>query len=95
MITDIDNSQVIVQPEYYALGGTRLRVTLEESGKMIAQEVGTAAENAPLVLKVKKAKLWSPDSPFLYDLRYEILDSGRQSTRNQDERTNGFSVGKQ
>lgn len=74
VITDIDNSQVIVQPEYYALGGTRLRVTLEESGKMIAQEVGTAAENAPLVLKVKKAKLWSPDSPFLYDLRYEILD---------------------
>ena len=74
MITDIDNSQVIVQPEYYALGGTRFRVTLEESGKMIAQEVGTAAENAPLVLKVKKAKLWSPDSPFLYDLRYEILD---------------------
>lgn len=74
VITDIDNSQVIVQSEYYALGDTRLRVTLEESGKMIAQEVGTAAENAPLVLKVKKAKLWSPDSPFLYDLRYEILD---------------------
>lgn len=41
---------------------------------MVTQEVGAAAENAPLVLKLKKAKLWSPDSPFLYDLRYEILD---------------------
>lgn len=74
VITDVDNSQIVVQPEYYALGGTRLRVTLKDKGKIVAQETGVTAENAPLVLKVKKAKLWSPDSPFLYDLDYEILD---------------------
>lgn len=74
VITDIDNSQIVIQPDYYALGDTRLRVTLMDNGKIVARETSVATENAPVVLKVKKAKLWSPDSPFLYDLSYEVLD---------------------
>lgn len=45
-----------------------------DNGKVVARETSAATENAPVVLKVKKAKLWSPDSPFLYDLSYEVLD---------------------
>lgn len=74
VITDIDNSQIVIQPEFYGLGNTRLRVSLKEKGRLVAQETSMATENAPIVLNVKKARLWSPDSPFLYDLDYEVLD---------------------
>ena len=75
VITDIDNSRIVIQPEFYTLGDTRLKVRLKDKGKVVAEETGVAAGNAPLVLNVKKPKLWSPDSPFLYDLDYEVLDS--------------------
>lgn len=75
VITDIDNSRIVIQPEFYTSGDTRLKVRLKDKGKVVAEETGVAAGNAPLVLNVKKPKLWSPDSPFLYDLDYEVLDS--------------------
>ena len=74
VVTDIDKSRIVIHPEFYGLGKTKLRVTLKENGKIAAQETGLATENSPIVLKVRKAKLWSPESPFLYDLDYEVLD---------------------
>lgn len=74
VITDIDNAQVIVNPMFYSLGGTRLRAILRDGEKVVVQKTITASESTPLILPVKKAKLWSPESPFLYDLDYEVLD---------------------
>jgi len=42
------------------------KVTVLDSGKEIASQTGKAGE--PIVLKIPDAKLWSPESPFLYDL---------------------------
>ena len=43
------------------------------------RKVGTAtgAANAPLTVHVPKAKLWSPDNPFLYRLRVQVTDGKR------------------
>jgi hypothetical protein len=43
-------------------------------------EVGrvSGAPNAPLVLPVPGARLWSPDSPTLYDLRVRLVEGDRE-----------------
>ena len=66
--TDIDNAQIIIRPDFYATGGTRLRTTLLDGDRKVASVESDASAGAPLVLPVKNQKLWSPDSPHLYDL---------------------------
>ena len=46
-------------------------VALEES-REVAQKTGKPGE--PIFLAIPKARLWSPDSPFLYDLKVRLLE---------------------
>ena len=76
--TDIDNAQIIIRPDFYATGGTRLHATLLDGDRKVASVESDASAGAPLVLPVKNQKLWSPDSPHLYDLVYEVSDAEGQ-----------------
>lgn len=58
-----------------AKNSQRLKVTIYERGKVVAALTDSA--DKALRLKIPKAKLWSPDSPFLYDLTIELMDAGR------------------
>ncbi|GIJ01797.1 glycoside hydrolase [Spirilliplanes yamanashiensis] len=62
-----------------AAGGAGLRVRAVAYDRQ-QREVGrvTGAANAELRVPVPKAKLWSPDSPYLYDLKVVLLDGNRQ-----------------
>jgi beta-galactosidase/beta-glucuronidase len=51
--------------------GETVRVTALLNGKKVASAKGTGE----LKLKISSAKLWSPASPTLYDLKIELLDS--------------------
>ena len=74
VVPDIDQSTLTVIPTYYGVvGGNRLRVSLLDGEKVVAKANVVAAQGAPVVLNVKKAKLWSPESPFLYDLVFEVV----------------------
>ncbi len=75
VITDIDQSQVIVQPTFYAEAGATLTVTLQDGKKVVATKTVPAQNSSIIVLPVKKAKLWSPENPFLYDLTYQVKDA--------------------
>ena len=46
------------------------KVSVLDSGKEITNQSGKSGE--PIVLKIPDAKLWSPDSPFLYDLKVTL-----------------------
>ncbi len=46
-----------------------------DGGKKVAEAVGTA--NREIKLPIKNAKLWSPDSPFLYDLKIKVKKDGK------------------
>jgi len=54
-----------------------LRATLLDGDTMVSQAEAVAANGLPLILPVENLKTWSPDSPFLYDLRFEVLDGDR------------------
>ena len=74
--TDIDQKQIVFEPSFYAEGGTRLEVVVKDGGKVVGRRTCAAKSGLPVVLPLKNMKLWSPESPFLYDIEYRVLDDG-------------------
>nr|BFE70964.1 hypothetical protein GCM10020092_042650 [Actinoplanes digitatis] len=60
-----------------AVGGEGLTVRAVARGNGRVASRVTGAANADLRLPVPDAKLWSPDSPFLYDLEVTLLRGGK------------------
>ena len=76
VVTDIDNEQIVVIPTYYNIAnGNTLSVEVRDGGKVVAHAESVAVQGVPVVVALKKAKLWSPESPFLYDVVYEVKDA--------------------
>ncbi len=76
VVTDIDNEQIVVIPTYYNVtNGNTLSVEVRDGGKVVAHAESAAVQGVPVVVALKKAKLWSPESPFLYDVVYAVKDA--------------------
>ncbi len=75
VVTDIDQKQIVIHPSFYGQAATTLAVTLKDGGKVVAKQTVKATNNSIVVIPVKNPKLWSPESPFLYDLTYEVKDA--------------------
>lgn len=72
---DIDQSQIVVQPTFWNVSPLHnIKVTLKDGDKVIATKTVAASNSSHIVIPVKNQKLWSPESPFLYDLVYEVTD---------------------
>jgi beta-galactosidase/beta-glucuronidase len=55
-----------------SLRNLRVEVVASAAGKEIARVTGLA--NAELILPLPNPHLWSPDDPFLYDLKVTLVD---------------------
>ncbi|WP_346859418.1 sugar-binding domain-containing protein [uncultured Draconibacterium sp.] len=71
---------------------TQLKVTVLNEGKVVAQKTGTANQ---VLLSVKNAKLWSPKSPYLYDVKIELLAENGDLLDNVSSYTGFRTVGKE
>jgi len=71
LIPDVDNSRLKLMVE---TDGSAKDLTLVATAKDGEKIIGTVSGKAGvyLYIPIKKAKLWSPDSPFLYDLSLEL-----------------------
>ena len=75
-IPDIDQQQLIVRPEFYTeANGNTLTVQVLDGKKVIATKTANAVNGASVVLPIKKPKLWSPETPNLYDVKYTVKDA--------------------
>ncbi|HUC79261.1 MAG TPA: glycoside hydrolase family 2 TIM barrel-domain containing protein, partial [Flavisolibacter sp.] len=54
--------------------GDQIRVTAYDGNTKVAEQ--TVAPNSETSLSIASPKLWSPQSPFLYDLTYSLLRNG-------------------
>lgn len=76
--TDIDQGQIVVRPLFYSEGRSTLKVTVTDPAapkKPVAQKSVVAANNSVVVIPMKKFRTWSPEDPFLYDVKYQVIDS--------------------
>lgn len=74
MIPDIDQQTVSITVN--AVGNIAkkyVEVTVKDHGKIVANDTGTL--NRKFDLKIMNSKLWSPESPFLYDVEIDLRDS--------------------
>ena len=75
---DIDQKQLVIRPQFYGENAAnRLVVTLYDGKKVVAKTTVACGNNSAVVLPVKNMKLWSPESPFLYGLKYQVVKAGR------------------
>ncbi|MBW8326615.1 MAG: beta-galactosidase [Prolixibacteraceae bacterium] len=74
-VPDIDKSQVAVSVQTKgAAYGDVVEVKLFDGSKEIAVSKATSGEK--LELSVPDAKLWSPESPFLYTMKVSVISNG-------------------
>ena len=71
-----DNSVTINATAVNSRAGDKLMITAFDGSDKVAETETVPAENA--ILKIGNAKLWSPDNPFLYDLKIELTRNGKK-----------------
>ncbi len=79
IVPDLDNRRFVLTPviKNYRRG-MEFRATLySATGKKLTSVRSQSANGIAQVLNVKKPRPWGPDDPYLYKLRFELLQSGR------------------
>ncbi len=75
IVPDLDGARFIITPTFYVVKqGLYFRVTLREGKQVVAEASAQAVNGVPVVLGISQPKLWSPESPFLYDLDLDVVD---------------------
>ena len=76
IVPDFDGSRFIVTPKFHAVkAGLRFRATLLDGDAAAGCAEVPALDGVPAVLDVASPRPWSPESPFLYGLRLEVIDA--------------------
>ncbi len=75
IIPSVDNSSVTVIPMGFepATQNQQVKVTVLDNGKSVAS--GSGQLDKAITIKLNNPKLWSPDSPYLYDLKIELSNA--------------------
>ena len=83
-VPDIDQQQLVIHPRFFKESNTnKLTVTVFDGKKKVAAATTACSNGSVVVLPIKKPKLWSPESPFLYDVVYEVSRDGKIIDRIQ------------
>ena len=83
-VPDIDQQQLVVHPRFFRESGAgKLTVRVFDGKCQVAAATVSCSNGSVVVLPVRKPKLWSPESPFLYDVVYEVSRDGRVIDRIQ------------
>ena len=83
VLTDLDTKRITIIPEFYEVKNNNLlRASVYDGKNLIAVSEIPANNGSPSVMALSDIKPWSPEDPFLYDLKIEVVD---QKTKQIDE----------
>jgi beta-galactosidase/beta-glucuronidase len=88
IVPDVDGSRVVATATTGVSEQTITAVVLD-GAREVARATGSAGQ--PLAVAIPRPKLWSPDSPSLYDLKITL---GRPGERSSDQVTSYFAMRK-
>ncbi len=75
-VTDIDRSTVTMEFTMRRnAAGNVLTVNVKDGKKVVASDSAPVSSGSIVTLPLKKAKLWSPENPFLYDVEFILKDA--------------------
>ena len=75
-IPDIDQQQLVVRPEFYNEDNNNtLTVEVKDGKKTVSKRTAQASNQSTIVLPIKNAHLWSPEDPYLYDVKYTVKNA--------------------
>lgn len=74
-VTDIDQQQLVIYPRFRHESENRLQIEVYDGSKIVSKADVAASNSSVAVLPIRNVKLWSPESPFLYDIHYRVIDS--------------------
>jgi len=78
VVPDLAGGRFILIPRFEgARTGLHFRATAFADGEVVARSRGAAVNGAPIVLPLESPRAWTPTSPFLYDLTFELLEGDR------------------
>lgn len=71
------NKKILIVEAHTATGNPSavVSVIVSEGGKVVA--TGKAMQGQPVQLAIENARLWSPENPFLYDMKVTLTDNGK------------------
>jgi beta-galactosidase/beta-glucuronidase len=76
IIPDLDQNCFYVIPRFFAFDqGQKFKVSVHDGKKIVRKAEVTAAPGVICILPLRRPKTWSPETPFLYDLVLEVIDS--------------------
>lgn len=76
VVPDVDNKLVIFTPRFNSMYGIyNLKIEIKDGKKVVSKKSVKAVNGIPVQLKIRNPKLWSPQSPFLYDIVYTLTDA--------------------
>lgn len=79
---DLDAQTLTVTPDVQgAKAGDKVKLTAWNGSEKVAEEEVEAGSTA--VLKISNPKTWSPESPFLYDLKFALVRNGKVADEAQ------------
>ncbi len=76
IIPDLDGKSFHFTPLFFAEApGRFLKTTILDGEKVVAEKIVPANSAIPFTVELgDEVKTWSPESPFLYSIRYELID---------------------
>lgn len=73
---DLDNGQFLIEPKFYELNPQyKFSLKVFDNGKKVAEQTLSASNAAFPVVNIADVKTWSPESPFLYDFEFSVVDN--------------------
>lgn len=74
VVTDIDQEKVLIRPRFHGVDGGNIKVTVKDGDKEVATVTTLASDSSVITLSLPNSKKWSPESPFLYDVNYQVTN---------------------
>ncbi len=78
ILPDLDGNKFLFIPLFRGLKrNLSMRIAVKDGDEIAANGEFSAQNGVPVQLTVSNPKSWSPESPFLYDILFEVIDDGK------------------